>query len=57
MTRLAEQYAAAGGRMLACPFCFDSRKLDKADLIESAEIGGATPLWEWIGDGATVFSY
>jgi len=57
LTRLAEQYAAAGGRMLACPFCFDSRKLDKADLIESAEIGGATPLWEWIGDGATVFSY
>lgn len=57
LTRLAEQYAAAGGRMLVCPICFDGRKLDKASLIESAEIGGATPLWEWIGDGATVFSY
>ena len=20
-------------------------------------LGGATPLWEWIGDDATVFSY
>lgn len=54
---LAEQYAAAGGRLLVCPICFNSRKLSQDDLIESAEIGGATPLWEWIGDGATVFSY
>ena len=54
---LAEQYAAAGGRMLVCPICFNSRKLSQDSLIESAEIGGATPLWEWIGDGATVFSY
>jgi predicted peroxiredoxin len=54
---LAEQYAAAGGRMLVCPICFNARKLSQDSLIESAEIGGATPLWEWIGDGATVFSY
>jgi predicted peroxiredoxin len=54
---LAEQYAAAGGRMLVCPICFNARKLSQDGLIGSAEIGGATPLWEWIGDGATVFSY
>src|ERR1700733_14812028 len=54
---LAEQYAAAGGRMLVCPICFNARKLSQDSLIETAEIGGATPLWEWIGDGATVFSY
>jgi len=54
---LAEQYAPAGGRMLVCPICFNARKLSQDSLIESAEIGGATPLWEWIGDGATVFSY
>ena len=31
---------------------------EKARLVrEHARIGGATPLWEWIGDGATVFSY
>jgi hypothetical protein len=27
------------------------------DLVDHAQLGGATPLWQWIGDGATVFSY
>jgi predicted peroxiredoxin len=54
---LASQYAQAGGRMLVCPICFKARKLSEGDLIEGAELGGATPLWQWIGDGATVFSY
>jgi predicted peroxiredoxin len=54
---LLEQYAAAGGRMLVCPICFKARQLGQDDLIDAAQIGGATPLWEWIGDGATVFSY
>jgi predicted peroxiredoxin len=54
---LVEQYAAAGGRMLVCPICFNARKLTQDSLIDAAQIGGATPLWEWIGDGATVFSY
>jgi len=54
---LAAQYAEAGGRLLVCPICFSARKLSTGDLLEHAEIGGATPLWEWIGDGATVFSY
>ena len=26
-------------------------------LVGNAKLAGATPLWEWIGDGATVFSY
>jgi hypothetical protein len=26
-------------------------------LVANAEVGGATPLWSWIGDSATVFSY
>ena len=54
---LASQYAEAGGRFLVCPYCFNTRKLAEDDLVEHAAIGGATPLWEWIGDGATVFSY
>ncbi len=54
---LVEQYASAGGQMLVCPFCFNARKLDQESLIGGAQIGGATQLWEWIGDGATVFSY
>src|SRR5689334_24587290 len=36
---LVERYVAAGGRFLVCPICFDSRKLDKAQLIEGAELG------------------
>jgi predicted peroxiredoxin len=54
---VAAQFAEAGGRMLVCPFCFNGRKLSEDALVDHAEIGGATPLWEWIGDGATVFSY
>jgi predicted peroxiredoxin len=54
---LAVRYAAGGGRMLVCPVCFHARKLNEVDLVEGAQLGGATPLWQWIGEGATVFSY
>jgi predicted peroxiredoxin len=54
---LAQQYADAGGELLVCPICWNARKLDEGDLLGHAKLGGATPLWEWIGDGATVFSY
>ena len=57
LSTLAAQFAEAGGRLLICPICFNSRKLAEDALVEHAEIGGATPLWQWIGDGATVFSY
>ena len=57
LARLFEQYAASGGELLVCPICFTARKLDEGDLAPNAKIGGATPLWEWIGEGATVFSY
>jgi predicted peroxiredoxin len=54
---LAAGYAEAGGRMLVCPVCLNARKLSQDELIEGAQLGGATPLWQWIDDGATVFSY
>ena len=58
LPELAKRYTEAGGRFLVCPICFNSRKLDEADLAPNARIAGATPLWEWIGDdAATVFSY
>lgn len=57
LEKLFEQFAANGGRLLVCPICFEARKLDKDALVANAELGGATPLWNWIGDGATVFSY
>jgi predicted peroxiredoxin len=57
LSRLFEQYAEGGGELLVCPICVTARKLDEATLVPNARIAGATPLWEWIGDGATVFSY
>ncbi|MBO3749631.1 DsrE family protein [Streptosporangiaceae bacterium NEAU-GS5] len=55
---LLSRYLKAGGRFLVCPICFNSRSLDKEHLIDSAELGGTVPMWEWIGDDAAVtFSY
>jgi len=55
---LVSQYAEAGGHLLVCPICFSARKLGEDALVANAELGGATPLWQWIGDEpATVFSY
>ena len=55
--RLFQQFADGGGELLVCPICFTARKLDDGGLVPSARLAGATPLWEWIGAGATVFSY
>ena len=55
--RLFEQFAEGGGELLPCPICFSARNLSEGDLLPNARLTGATPLWEWIGDGATVFSY
>ena len=58
LERLFQQYGDGGGELLVCPICFSARKLDEADLVPNARLAGATPLWEWIGEGAaTVFSY
>ena len=57
LARLFEQFAEAGGQLFVCPICFKSRKLDEGQLVANARLAGATPLWEWIGEGATVFSY
>ena len=54
---LMARYAAANGRLLICPICFNSKELDAATLVPNAELGGTVQLWEWIGDGATTFSY
>lgn len=55
---LMARYAAAGGRYLVCPICFDAKALDPEHLVEHAELGGTVPMWQWIGDeGATTFSY
>jgi predicted peroxiredoxin len=57
LSKLFAQYADGGGELLVCPICLSARKLDEGALVTNARLAGATPLWEWIGDDATVFSY
>jgi predicted peroxiredoxin len=57
ISRLFQQFADGGGELLVCPICFNARKLDDGGLVANARLAGASPLWEWIGEGATVFSY
>ena len=57
VSKLFEQFAQGGGELYVCPICFDARKLDGDALVANAKLAGATPLWDYIGEGATVFSY
>jgi predicted peroxiredoxin len=54
---LMARYQAAGGVFLVCPICFNARQIEAATLVANASLGGTVQLWEWIGDGATTFSY
>ena len=54
---LVKRYEAAGGLYFVCPICFNSKKLNSGSLVAGAELQGTVPLWDWIGDGATTFSY
>ena len=55
--RLFQQFADGGGELWLCPICVDARGLTDAEKVPYSKIAGATPLWEWAGDEATVFSY
>jgi predicted peroxiredoxin len=57
VARLFEQFAQGGGELYACPICIASRRLTDAPLVPNARVAGASPLWEFIGPEATVFSY
>jgi|SRR5688572_4111179 len=57
LERLFQQFADGEGTLGVCPICFNSRKLDESQLVDNAQLMGATPLWQWTGEGATVFSY
>lgn len=54
---LMQRYEAANGTFLVCPICFNARQQDETALVHNARLGGSVQLWEWIGDGATTFSY
>jgi predicted peroxiredoxin len=55
--RVHAQFVEKGGRFYVCPICFTERDLDEGDLIEGAELKGATPLMEFAAEGAMTFSY
>jgi predicted peroxiredoxin len=57
LPELMDRYERAGGRYLVCPICVQAKKLDAGALVAGAEVGGTVPLWQWIGDGATTFSF
>ena len=55
--RVHDQFIEKGGRFFVCPICFGERELDAGDLVEGAELKGATPLMEFAADGALTFTY
>ena len=55
--RVHDQFIEKGGRFYVCPICFNERGLDQAELVDGAELKGASPLMEFVGDGATTFNY
>jgi predicted peroxiredoxin len=55
--RVHEQFIEKGGRFYVCPICFKDRDLDETELVDGAELKGATPLMEFAGEGAMVFTY
>lgn len=57
LERLFQQFADGGGQLWLCPICVDARGLADTEKVGNARIAGATPLLEWAGDEATVFSY
>jgi predicted peroxiredoxin len=55
--RVHDQFIEKGGRFYVCPICFNERQLDERQLVENAELKGATPLMQFAGDGAMTFTY
>ena len=57
LDRIFEQFLQGGGELLACPFCVTARRLDPDAFVTNARVAGATPMFDWLGDEGTVFSY
>ena len=55
--RVHDQFIEKGGRFFVCPICFGERDLDAGELVENAELKGATPLMEFAGEEAMTFTY
>jgi uncharacterized protein len=55
--RVHDQFIENGGRFFVCPVCFNDRGLDETELVDNAELKGASPLMEFGGEGAMTFTY
>ena len=55
--RVHDQFIEKGGRFYVCPICFNERELDETDLVQNAELQGATPLMQYAGEAAMTFTY
>jgi uncharacterized protein len=55
--RVHDQFIEKGGRFYVCPICFKDRELDESELVDNAELKGASPLMEFAGEGAMTFTY
>jgi uncharacterized protein len=55
--RVHDQFIDKGGRFYVCPICFKERDLDETDLVQNAELQGATPLMQYAGERAMTFTY
>ena len=55
--RVHDQFIDKGGRFYVCPICFNERDLDETDLVQNAELRGATALMQYAGEGAMTFTY
>jgi uncharacterized protein len=55
--RVHAQFIEKGGRFYVCPICFNERDLDEHQLVDGAELQGATPLMQFAADGAMTFTY
>lgn len=57
VSRVHGQFIEKGGRFYVCPVCFNERDLEDSELVDNAELKGATPLMEFAADGAETFNY
>jgi predicted peroxiredoxin len=57
VARLHQQFIEKGGHFYVCPICFNERDLDDGELVENADLKGASPLMEFATPGTVTFTY
>jgi predicted peroxiredoxin len=57
VARVHGQFIEKGGRFFVCPICFNERELYETQLVDNAELKGASPLMEFATPGTVTFTY